>query len=186
MVTGAANEPSQGPLTRAEYDELVTRGAFDDARVELLYGRVVPISPIGPSHRYSVTRLAKLLIRALGDRAGVHVQSPFAAPNESEPEPDIAIVPPGDYLDDHPQSAWLIIEVADSSLGRDRAKARLYAAAGVPEYWIVNLVDETIEVHRAPGHAAYAHHETRVRGDVLRVMGDVDVPVSEILPPKKH
>jgi Uma2 family endonuclease len=89
------------------------------------------MSPIGGPHVYSVTRVAKLLVQALGDRANVHVQAPFAGPDESEPQPDVAVVLPGDYLDAPPSKASLIIEVADSSLVRDRAKAALYAAAGV-------------------------------------------------------
>jgi hypothetical protein len=64
-----AHDPSRPPLTRAEYDELVRRGVFEDARVELMYGRVVPMSPAGKPHAYSITKLAKLLIDALGDRA---------------------------------------------------------------------------------------------------------------------
>src|SRR5580704_11900392 len=89
----------------------------------------------------SVTRLNKLLVRALGDRAEVRVQAPFGASDVSEPEPDLAVVPPGSYLDEHPSRAHLLIEVADSSLQDDRRiKGPLYAAAGVPEYWIVDLV----------------------------------------------
>src|SRR6516164_9686275 len=91
------------PLTRAEYEELVRRGVFDSAHVELLYGRVVNMSPIGGPHRYSVSRLARLLMDAISrDRARIDVQSSFAAVDESEPEPDLLVVPPGDYLDSPP------------------------------------------------------------------------------------
>jgi Uma2 family endonuclease len=180
-----AVDRSRALLTRAEYDELVRRGVLEDARVELLYGRIVSMSPIGKLHRYSVTNLAELLIPALGKRARVHVQQPFAAPDESEPEPDIAVVPPGDYLDEHPKTAWLIIEVADSSLARDRTKAKLYAAAAVTEYWIVNLVDEVVEVYRASPDHSYATTTRHGRGDVLRLVSfaDVEVRVSDVLPP---
>jgi len=108
----------------------VHRGALEDAHVELLYGRVVSMSPIGGPHRYIVRRLARILNGALGDRANVEVQASFAASDESEPEPDILVVPPGDYLEAAPAKAWLIVEVADSSLARDRIKAALHAAAG--------------------------------------------------------
>lgn len=180
-----AYDPQHTPISRAEYDELVRRGAFDDARVELLYGRIVSMSPIGKEHRYSVTKLARLFIESLSRRADVHVQQPFAAPDESEPEPDVAIVAPGDYLDDHPKTAWLIIEVADSSLARDRAKAKLYASAGVTEYWIVNLVDGVVEAHREPQAHGYATSTRHGRGDVLQLQRfpDIAVRVADVLPP---
>jgi Uma2 family endonuclease len=176
---------SNRPITRAEYDELVRRGALEDANVELLYGRIVSMSPIGKPHSYSVMRLARMLGEALGPRADVRVQQPFAAPDESEPEPDVAIVPRGDYLDDHPKTAWLIVEVAESSLARDRAKARLYATGAVTEYWIVNLVDEVVEVYREPRAQGYATTTQHHRGDVLRLasFADILVPVADVLPP---
>ena len=82
------------------------RGALDDARVELLYGRLVSMSPQGGPHSYSVSQLMTLLVRALGERARVRVQAPFAAPDDSEPEPDVALVAPGDYLDGHPEGTY--------------------------------------------------------------------------------
>jgi Uma2 family endonuclease len=177
------------PLTRAEYEELVRRGVFDSAHVELLYGRVVNMSPIGGPHRYSVSRLARLLMDAISrDRARIDVQSSFAAVDESEPEPDLLVVPPGDYLDSPPSQAWLIVEVADSSLARDRTKARLYGAAGVEEYWIVNLPDGVVEVHREPSAEGYRQVTRHARGDVLRLVcfADVEVPVTDVLPPSER
>jgi Uma2 family endonuclease len=173
-----------GPLSRAEYDALVRRGALDDARVELLYGRIVTMSPQGESHSYCVTELSRVLILAIGRRANVRVQMPLAA-GSSEPEPDVAVVAPGDYLDEHPTTAWLVIEVADSSLARDRGKAKLYAAAGVTEYWLVNLADEVVEAHTSPGPEGYARVTRRARGETLRVpaLADVEVRVADVLPP---
>jgi Uma2 family endonuclease len=125
---------------------------------------------------------------ALGDRANVEVQASFAAPNESEPEPDVLVVPPGDYLDAPPSAAWLIVEVADSSLARDRAKAALYATGQVTEYWIVNLRDAVVEVHRQPAPSGYASVTRRARGEklTLAAFADVEVAVSEILPPEQR
>lgn len=186
-MAAVAHDPDRAPITRAEYDALVRRGALQDARVELLYGRMVSMSPIGTSHRYSVSRLGRLLMVALDGRADVYVQQPFAAPDESEPEPDVSVVAPGDYLDDHPKAAWLIVEVADSSLTRDRDKAKLYAAAGVPEYWVVNLVDQCIEVHREPGAAGYGRVASHPRGDDVRLVSfpDVQIRVTDVLPPQR-
>ena len=125
---------------------------------------------------------------ALADRARVDVQSSFAAPDESEPEPDLLVAPLGDYLDAPPDKAWLIVEVADSSLERDRAKARLYAAAGVTEYWIINLLDKHVEVHREPQAGGYARVTSYGRGGIMRMVAfeDVQVPVADILPPLEH
>jgi Uma2 family endonuclease len=176
------------PITRSEYEELVRRGALEDARVELLYGRIVSMSPIGGPHRYSVWRLARILMVALADRARVEVQSSFAAPDESEPEPDLLVAPLGDYLEAPPNKAWLVVEVADSSLARDRAKAGLYATAGVTEYWIINLIDKLVEVHREPSAGGYASVTAYRRGGLLRMVSfeDVEVPVADILPPPEH
>src|SRR5450432_3867156 len=130
------------PLRRTEYDQLVTLGAFRGEKIELLEGVLVAMSPIGPPHSSSVQRLNALLVLALVGRAVVRPQLPFAALEFSEPEPDLAVVPLGDYDVEHPAEADLIIEVAESSLAIDRGKKlRLYAACAVPEYWIVNLVD---------------------------------------------
>jgi Uma2 family endonuclease len=177
------------PLRRAEYDRMVGLGMFRGEKVELLYGRLVRMSPQGEPHVFSVTRLNKLLVRALGDRAEVRVQAPFGASAESEPEPDIAIVAPGDYLGGHPSRAMLLIEVSDSSLQDDRRiKGPLYAAAGVPEYWIVDLVGGEIEVYREPrgDGAGYARVTRHGRDTELRVPGfeDVVVAVGEVVPPR--
>jgi Uma2 family endonuclease len=187
MVAAHATAARIGPLTRAEYDDLVRRGAFEDARVELLYGRIVSMSPIGGAHVYSVRHLARILLAALGNLANVDVQGPFAAPDQSEPQPDILVTPPGDYLDEPPRRAMLIVEVADSSLARDRSKAELYAAAGVTEYWIVNLIDAVIEVHREPGPTGYAHVTRHGRNDALMpvALPGVSVRVADVLPPDR-
>jgi Uma2 family endonuclease len=186
----AATKPTTevlGPLTRAEYEALVRSGALEDAHVELLYGRIATMSPVGGPHRYCVRHLGRILLIALRDRANVEIQASFAAPDESEPEPDVQVVPPGDYLDAPPNTAWLIVEVADSSLARDRAKAALYGAAGVVEYWIVNLRESVIEVHRGPHRAGYARVTRYGRGEelTLEAFGDVTVPVNDVLPPTR-
>jgi Uma2 family endonuclease len=163
----------------------VDAGTFDGKKVELIDGRLVAMSPQGERHAFSVTRLTKLLVLALGDRADVRVQVPLAASDISEPEPDIAIVTPGDYLDDHPQRALLVIEVAQASLGNDRtAKKALYAAAGVPEYWIVNLEAGVVEVYREPRGETYAAQADYGRNATIPVPGfdDVRVVVGDFIP----
>lgn len=175
------------PLSRREYDQLIARGVLGkDTRIELLYGRLVPMSPIGPRHTWSVGQLNELLVFALRRRARVQIQSPVAASDVSEPEPDVAVVPRADYLDDHARHALLVIEVADTSLRADRMKRRLYAAMGVAEYWIANLREAVVEAYHAPGATGY-RKVTRYRRDqtiALRAFPDVELRVSDFIPPR--
>ena len=183
MATAMSQEVR--PLRRREYDQLVALGAFADERLELLEGQLVTMSPVGPPHSSAVQRLTELMLPALLGRARVFSQSPFAALDSSEPEPDVAIVPLGDYHEEHPSQAYLIIEVAESSLGRDRGqKQRIYARAGVPEYWVVDVEGRCIEVYVEPDFEGYA--VPRVVGHVgslaLRAFPDVVVEVQRVFP----
>jgi Uma2 family endonuclease len=172
------------PIRREEYERMVALGLFEDERVELLYGLLISMSPHGPEHDSTIDRLNLLLVRALGDRARVRIQGSFAASDDSEPEPDVAVLPPIDYDDAHPREAWLVIEVAESSLAKDRGpKARLYAASNVSEYWVVNLVDHAIEVHTNPRHGVYETKRQVRRGDRITLVRfpDVELRVDDIL-----
>jgi Uma2 family endonuclease len=172
------------PLRRVEFDRLVELGRFEDERVELLFGALVEMTPPGPPHATVVDRLTRMLVRALGDRAWVRVQNPLALTEDSEPEPDLALVPPGDYAEAHPDRAYLVIEVADASLNKDRRiKASLYASAGIPAYWIVNLRDRVIEVHEAPANGAYQRVGRHAHGEVLSLPAfpDLAIPVDDVL-----
>ena len=172
------------PLRRAEYDQLVLLGAFQDERIELLAGVLVALSPIGPPHDSAVRRLNELLVLALHGRAAVGCQSSFAANDLSEPQPDFAVVPIGDYEADHPSQAYLVIEVAQSSLATDRVKKqRIYASCGIPEYWIVNLRERCIEVYTEPTLSAYSHVEKFEHGQAIRLVAfpDVSFAVADVL-----
>ncbi len=173
------------PIRRVEYDQLVQAGVFVGERVELIYGVVVRMSPIGPAHNYSLQELNARLVPAVRGRGVVRIQMSFAASDDSEPEPDLAIVPPGKYWQAHPSSAWLIIEVADASLKEDRQKAILYASSDVKEYWIVNLADGEVEVYRDSKDGAFRERTVHRRGAELaiRELPDVRVAVDELLPP---
>ena len=125
-----------------------------------------------------------LLVPPLVGRAIVRIQSPFAATDNSEPEPDVAIVPIDDYHRQHAGEAHLIIEVAESSLKRDRGqKQRIYAQAGVPEYWIVNVPGRCVEVHSEPRVEDYAQCEVVGYDGALapRAFPDVVIEVRQIL-----
>jgi Uma2 family endonuclease len=97
----------------------------------------------------------------------------------------VAIVAAGDYDRSHPTSALLVIEVADSSLARDRDKAAWYAAAGIPEYWIVDLTGRVVEVYSAPSSSGYDARRTAVPGEVLCAIAvpELELAINELMPP---
>jgi len=163
----------KGPFTVDDYHRLAQLGILDeDDRVELLDGQVVEMSPIGPRHAGCLKGLVRLLYRNLGDAVLLGVQDPLALGTRSEPQPDIAVLKPrGDaYRHAHPRPAdvLLVIEVAETSVEADRdVKLPLYARAGIPEAWLVDLANEVIEVHRQPGLEGYGDVRTLQRGDTL-------------------
>jgi Uma2 family endonuclease len=142
------------------------------------------MSPKGTRHDAVVQRLAELLTLGLVPRASVRIQSAFAASSGSEPEPDVAVVPRADYDANHPEQAYLLVEVSDSSLTYDReVKSKLYAECGVPEYWIVNLVDDIVEVRSDIVNGAYVSVKSYRRGEssAPQAFGDVRLDVTELL-----
>lgn len=176
------------PLKRAEYDHLVSTGAFDNERLELLYGRLVAMTPQGHAHAYVVRKLTNVLAQRLAGRAQVQAQQPVAASDESEPEPDLAVVDLGDFLDDHPRAAHLIVEVADSSRDKDlKLKSRLYAEMGVPEYWVVDLTRGEVIVHKDPAGDRFREIRTLGRDANLAParFPDVVLSVADFLPPAR-
>jgi len=174
------------PLKRVEYERLTSLGCFDDERVELLFGMVVEMTPIDPAHSESTYQVRSLIEAAIGARGKVMSQSPFAASDISEPEPDVFVVPPGAYWHEHPASSCLIVEVARSSLARDRGmKARMYGFAQVDEYWIVNHVDNVVEVYRDTYEGTWRTKTIHRRGERITMLAfpDVSVAVADVLPP---
>jgi len=163
---------------------MVEAGLFRDERVELLRGLLVEMSPQDPRHSAPIDRLTELLVLALAPRARVRVQLPVALSEDSEPEPDLAVVAAGDYDTEHPTHALLVIEVAGSSLRKDRGlKASLYAEAGVPEYWIVDLAGGLVEVYTDIVGGVYARMTPFRPGESIRLVAfpDTVVAVSDIL-----
>jgi len=124
-----------------------------DDRVELLNGVIVSMPPQSPLHASGVMRTERVLRGALPGGISLRVQMPFIAGVKSVPEPDVAVVAgdESDYIDRHPSTALLVVEVAVSTLGQDRlTKASIYASAGVLDYWIVNLREECVETYSLP------------------------------------
>ena len=140
--------------TRREYDRMIDRGVFGpDDRIELLDGLLVVKEPQNTPHAAAIDLVADALRRAFGPGWLVRAQAPMAAGRRSEPEPDVYVVPggPRDYLREHPTRPALVVEVAHSRLRLARTrKAAIYARAGIEDYWILNLVDRMLEVHREP------------------------------------
>jgi Uma2 family endonuclease len=174
------------PLRRDEYERLVEAGHFQRERIELLRGRLIAMSPQKAAHATTLERLNDVLHPPLVGRARVRIQSPLALLDDSEPEPDLAVVSLDDHRLKHPVSALLVVEVSESSLDYDRTdKARVYAEAGIPEYWVVNLVDDLVEAHLEPVRGRYLRVVPYGRGQTLApsAFPDLAVAVSDILPP---
>ena len=177
-------------LNVEQYFALVDEGVLaEDDHVELLEGVVVAMPPSGPLHATVTFLVDDVLRKALGDRAAIRCQGTFIAGTYSAPEPDVLVVPGRlrDYTHRHPSEALLAVEVSDSSLLSDRlSKSRTYAANGVPEYWIVNLRDQQVEVMRDPVRelAVYRTQTIVGRGDQLRLVTfpDVVIAVADLLP----
>ena len=188
LAPAVPNESTR--MTVERYLGLVESGALGpDDHVELLEGVVVAMTPQNPPHASGVARADEVLRRGLGTMPA-HVRPQLSLVlGRSVPEPDIAVVPGhvDDYVRAHPRTALLVIEVADTSLLQDRlSKAAIYAAAGIPDYWIVNLRDELVEVMRDPAaaEARYRQVRTAARGEWLELVAlpACGVAVTELLP----
>lgn len=148
-------KPGKFRMTRALYHQLGERGAFEGLKVELLEGEIIVMSPMDEAHAVPVQRLNRILVKALPENLIVRPQLPLAPDDEeSEPEPDFAIVPDGEGRE--VTTALLAIEIANSSLLDDlQRKARIYARAGIPEYWVVDVKKRELIVHRSPSGGKY-------------------------------
>ena len=181
-------------LRRVEYDQLVELGMFAGERLELLDGLLVVREPQHSPHATAVLLVRRALEAAFGAGWTIRTQMPFALDDDSEPEPDVLVVTGQirDYTAAHPKRCALLVEVADSSLPFDRRKkAVLYARAGVADYWIVNLPDRVLEVHRAPRRRSRSRDGPRyARTELLcppatvapLAAPDARIPVADLLP----
>ncbi len=188
-------EPTLRRWTRLEYERLIEHGFFQPGDpVELVGGALIVAEPQGSTHFTSIQLVDEVLRAGFGRGWVVRVQGPIALDDESEPEPDVAVVPgrPRDYVSAHPARPVLVVEISESSLALDReVKGSLYARAGVTDYWIINLVDRVVEVYRDPApepSARHGWHYTLVRTVAppdsvapLAVPGAL-IPVSDLLP----
>ena len=148
--------------TREEYYRMAKTGVLrPDERVELIDGEVFQVVPQRSLHATAILMAEKALKIAFGEVYNVRYQLPLALDPHSEPEPDVSVVRGSylDYRDEHPSTAVLVVEVLDTTLKTDRnRKGSLYARARIPEYWIVNLLDQRLEVYRDPVASATARY----------------------------
>ena len=195
VTSTEALAPKTRRWTRVEYERLVECGVFQPGeRLELLDGLLVVREPQGSRHAAGIRRAIDTLRRALGETWQIDSQLPVALDDDSEPEPDVAVVPRDahSYRDAHPSRPVLIVEVAETSYRIDHTyKAGLYARAGVPEYWIIDVTRGSLEVHRSPEASSEAVHgwrygvvETRRAPATITTLAapDVTIRVADLLP----
>lgn len=176
-------------FTADRYEKMIAAGVLaEDDRVELIEGEIINMAPIGLKHAACVARLSAIFAARLGPSAVVWAQNPIRLSDNSEPQPDVALLKPRSdfYAESRPtaQDVLLLVEVADTTLATDRrVKASLYAEAGIGAYWIVDLSGEVIEVYTEPQGTAYRQVQRVAKGDRLVVPGvaGLYVTVGEVL-----
>ena len=176
-------------FTVGEYRRMVEAGILSEAdRVELIDGEVFEMSPIGKRHAACVAILTRMLTLLLQHVTLVWVQNPIRLDNYSEPQPDLVVLKPRqDFYRNSlptPEDVLIVIEVSDTTLDYDRkVKVPLYARAGIPETWVVNLPEERIEVYADPASGAYQAVNSYGRGDELqsRALAALRLRVAEVL-----
>jgi Uma2 family endonuclease len=152
-----------------EYHAMIAAGLLETRQVELLRGEIIEMSPEGEPHAYSSSTAGEYLMRMLGERAMVRHAKPITLPNQSEPEPDIAVVQRlgREYLTHHPypENIFWLIEYSESTLEKDlQVKSRIYAEVGIPEYWVVDLKKRQLAIFRDPQVGEYKSVFTQSEG----------------------
>ena len=192
MSTVATTHPEiverQRRITVGEYHRMIEAGILgEDEHVQLIAGTLVAMTPQGSRRAVVIQRLTAALVRAVGDDLAVRPQLPLTLSEDSEPEPDLAVVRASDapLEGPHPGRALLVIEVAGDSLRLDRQSKRvLYAGAGIPEYWIVNLAEAAIEAHSDPDPVTGLYRSSAVvrAGEtvVSRTLPDLAIDVARL------
>lgn len=190
--TATSNPPNDSILkrfrfSREDYHLLEKVGLLtEDSPVELINGEIIEMSPINSLHAGTVKRLLRFLSNSLADQYLIGAQDPIDLGAYSEPEPDLSILKYREdtYIDSHPKATdiLLLIEVADSSLEKDRTvKLPLYAEAAIPETWIVNLQDAKIEVYQSPDKGKYQAQQIFQSGDTISHQLFRELSVEDIL-----
>lgn len=174
--------------TLDDYHRMIEAGILDGRSVELLNGEVIEMSPEGEPHASASVEAGEYLMRLLGDRAQVRPAKPITLPSvHSEPETDLAIVERlgREYRQHHPypENIYWVVEYSHTSLSRDlNEKKRLYAMAGIQEYWVVDLQEKVVMLFRHPVDGAYQFEQTLHQGTITPLaFPDLAVAVSQLL-----
>ena len=176
-------------LSTTDFHRMGEIGLFaEDARIELIEGKLIEMAPIGSRHAGIVMQLVRMLTMAVGDRAIVSPQNPLLLEPHSEPEPDIALLQPReDFYKNtlpRPQEVLLLIEVADSTAPHDRnVKIPLYARYEIPEVWLLDLSRDAIECYRHPTPGGYRAVQTARSPEriVASCLPGVEIAVADLL-----
>jgi len=176
-------------FTVGEFDQMVRAGVFRaEDRLELIAGEIVEMSPIGSRHAACVDRLTQLISRAIGETAILRVQGPIRVEEHSQLYPDVAVLKARAdfYSAEHPgpEDVWLLIEVADTSLEYDRdVKLPLYASAGIPEVWLIDLAGRCLWVFRQPAGGSYREKKRVGPEETVACLGlpSVSIAVRDVL-----
>ncbi len=177
-MTTQLDEPRVKQWSREEYYQLAEEGYFRGKRVQLIDGEIIEMAPQKHPHAMALSIVSRWARATFEPGDWVREQMPLNVGRASDPEPDVAVVQgPLASHTDHPTTALLIIEIADSSRDIDRKKSGLYASAAINEYWIVNIRELTIEVYREPHIDAGARFGHRYEKVIILRLGDVATPL---------
>lgn len=174
-------------LTVEEYHKMGEAGILQEKGIELIRGEIIAMSPIGSKHASCVNLLNEILFEQVGREVIISIQNPVQLGDSSEPEPDIALLKrtEGRYFTQLPGASdvLLVIEVADTSVMFDReVKLPLYAESGIPEFWLINLEENEIEVYWQPSGNAYKFRELLRPGDILNARNmELSIAANDIL-----
>jgi Uma2 family endonuclease len=179
--------PRRRIWTKKEYYKLIDIGFFVDKRAELIEGDIIEFSSMKSSHAVTIGLFTNVLKEVLSENYDIRGQLPIDFGEINEPEPDIAVVKgnPRDYLESHPNTAELIVEISAATLSYDRnTKAKLYARNNIQDYWIVNLRKRCIEVYRSPKSDKYQSVTTFTELDSISTLTKPEnkLKVADLLP----
>jgi Uma2 family endonuclease len=172
---------------KKEYYKLIDIGFFNGKRAELIEGEIIEMSPVKTPHAVTIGLVESVLREVFGKNYDVRGQLPIDLGDINEPEPDVAVVKGNirDYLESHPKTAELIVEISAATLSYDRnTKAKLYARNGIQDYWIINVKKRCIEIYRLPKLDKYQEITFFTENDEVSPLANPEakIKVSELLP----
>ncbi len=175
-----------------DYEKMIELGIFDeDEKIELWEGVLVTMSPKGTKHANAIRRIDRIIEKELGESIIFSAQDPIRLDDFSEPEPDVALLAPPienyDFSHPTPKDIYLVMEIADTSIKKDRRKAVNYARNGIRQYLLLNLNTNEIEDYREPSADGYRFKQTHDADANFNLVAfpEVEINVADLLPPKE-